>query len=122
MTKILINLETFPLKTPFCRKKMSSSPKMTVPVRKKGITSVLLSSFANKDNSKIERVTFENRAKSNATASNEFYIGKAIHQSHLKLFSNFITDIKFRILISYFHTTKQSPFFSHDLRVFLQDS
>ena len=83
---------------------------MTVPVRKKGITSVLLSSFANKDNSKIERVTFENRTKSNATASNEFYIGKAILQSHLKLFSNFITDIKFRILISYFHTTKQSLF------------
>lgn len=48
----------------------------TVPVRKKGITSVLLSSFANKDTSKIERVTFDNRAKTNAAASNEFYIGK----------------------------------------------
>ena len=52
---------------------LSLSP--TVPVRKKGITSVLLSSFANKDNSKVERVTFDTVSRANG-ASSEFYIGK----------------------------------------------
>lgn len=48
----------------------------TVPVRKKGITSVLLSSFANKDNNKIERLTFDSNRNAKLKANNEFYIGK----------------------------------------------
>lgn len=48
----------------------------TVPVRKKGITSVLLTSFANKDTSRIERVTYDTNSHAKTNANNEFYIGK----------------------------------------------
>jgi hypothetical protein len=60
-----------------------------VPVRKqKGITSVLLSSFANKEN-KIERLTFDSNSRNaKLNANNEFYIGKVVflifHPSFLK--------------------------------------
>lgn len=50
----------------------------TVPVRKKGITSILLSSFANKhENNKIERLTFDSNCRNaKMNVNNEFYIGK----------------------------------------------
>lgn len=48
----------------------------TVPVRKKGITSVLLSSFANKENSKVERITFDNFSRDcKNNSSYNFYVG-----------------------------------------------
>jgi hypothetical protein len=48
-----------------------------VPVRKqKGITSVLLSSFANKENNKIERLTFDSNSRNaKMNVNDEFYIG-----------------------------------------------
>jgi hypothetical protein len=79
----------------------------TVPVRKKGITSVLLSSFANKDTSKIERVTFDNRTKSNAAASSEFYIGKVSSFSLSKHTFYFKNDYGIFIWIFNFHSIQQ---------------
>ncbi|CRK88840.1 CLUMA_CG002660, isoform A [Clunio marinus] len=49
--------------------------KMRVPVRKKGITSVLLSSFANKETSKYERVTIDKVSGTKTNSINERYIG-----------------------------------------------
>lgn len=62
----------------------------TVPVRKqKGITSVLLSSFANKEN-KIERLTFDSNSRNaKLNANNEFYIGKVFFLIFLTLFFSF---------------------------------
>lgn len=57
-------------------KKKPDKPKTLVPVRKKGITSVLLTSFANKEPTK-ERVTYvqDTSSKSKANSNRDFYIG-----------------------------------------------
>lgn len=61
----------------------------TVPVRKqKGITSVLLSSFANKEN-KIERLTFDSNSRNaKLNANNEFYIGNVTYSY---FFANYLS-------------------------------
>lgn len=71
--------------------KIKTLPYSTVPVRKqKGITSVLLSSFANKENNKIERLTFDSNSRNAKTnANNDFYIGNVLFyiiKKKIKLF------------------------------------
>lgn len=77
------------------------SPTLTVPVRKKGITSVLLSSFANKENSKVERITFDNISRDSKNNANyNFYVGTLSGRQSLLYYFFFFFSMDISIQMS----------------------